>query len=40
MKAEYEEKLKKRKVTNLETYESYEEYIDFRFHLYINRLYM
>jgi guanosine-3',5'-bis(diphosphate) 3'-pyrophosphohydrolase len=40
LKLEYQEKLTQRKITNLETYESYEEYIDFRFHLYINRLYM
>jgi hypothetical protein len=40
LKLEFLEKHKKDKVSNLEKYETLEEYIDFRFHLYINRLYM
>ena len=40
LKKEFEEKIKNKKITNLENYKNVEEYIDFRFHLYINRLYM
>ncbi len=40
LKKEYEEKRKKKAVSNLEKYDSLEEYIDFRFHIYINRMYM
>ncbi|MDQ7008853.1 MAG: HD domain-containing protein [Candidatus Gracilibacteria bacterium] len=40
LKLEYDEKKKKRKISNLEKYDNFEEYIDFRFHLYINRLYI
>ncbi len=40
LKKEYEEKRKKKAVSNLEKYDTLEEYIDFRFHIYINRMYM
>lgn len=39
LKKEYKERIKKRKVSNLETYKDFDEYIDFRFHMYLNRLY-
>ncbi len=37
LKEEYSNKTEK--ISNLENYNTFEEYIDFRFHLYINRLY-
>ena len=37
LKEDYENK--KVKISNLEQYNNFEEYIDYRFHLYINRLY-
>ena len=40
LKKEYKEKQNKKRVSSLETYNTFEEYIDFRFHLYLNRLYM
>lgn len=39
LKEDFKKTDKKYKVTNLENYNTFEEYIDFRFHLYINRLY-
>lgn len=39
LKREYKEREQKSKISNLETYKDFEEYIDYRFHLYLNRLY-
>lgn len=39
LRKEFKETNNIKKVTNLENYNTFEEYIDFRFHLYINRLY-
>lgn len=40
LKEEYINKQGKLKITNLENYTTFDEYIDYRFHLYINRFYM
>ena len=40
LKAEYEKNKNKKKISNLDNYTNFEEYIDYRFHLYLNRLYM
>ncbi len=39
LKKDYEKKIKQRKISNLENYDNLEEYKDYRFHLYLNRLY-
>ena len=39
LKKEYKKKQAERKVSNLQDYNNFEEYTDYRFHLYINRLY-
>jgi len=39
LKKEYKKKQAERKVSNLQDYNNFEEYKDYRFHLYINRLY-
>ena len=40
LKREYKEREQKSKISNLETYKDFEEYIDYRFHIYLNRLYI
>ena len=40
LKREYKERELKSKVSNLEIYKDFEEYIDYRFHIYLNRLYI
>lgn len=39
LKNEYIKKLKEKKISNLENYKNFDEYIDYRFHIYLNRLY-
>lgn len=39
LKKEYKERESKAKISNLENYKDFEEYLDYRFHLYLNRLY-
>ena len=39
LKEEYKIKQKTKKITNLEIYDNFDEYIDYRFHIYLNRLY-
>jgi len=40
LKKDFENKQNKKKISNLESYTNYGEYMDFRFHLYLNRFYM
>ena len=40
LKKEYKENENKKKISNLETYKDFDEYIDYRFHIYLNRLYI
>lgn len=40
LKEDYEKKINENKITNLETYTNFDEYVDYRFHLYMNRFYM
>lgn len=39
LKREYKERIKKEKISNLEIYNDYDEYLDYRFHIYLNRFY-
>lgn len=39
LKREYKERENKKKISNLEVYNDYDEYLDYRFHIYLNRLY-
>lgn len=39
LKREYKEKEIQTKISNLETYKDYDEYFDYRFHIYLNRFY-
>jgi len=40
LKKDFEKKHKEKKISNLENYTNYWEYMNFRFHLYMNRFYM